>query len=145
MSTQILNIDKNPMIQRVVGFLQCDSFDGFTSDDLFIMQFVKKGWGQDIAALSNMAEALMNASKSGLMGDSEVKVLLDGVVSRALHKKVSPYGKDPRAVENLGRYGYYLEHLNIILGCYQSAVDDAYLDSKSPSDRALARCIDGRG
>ena len=128
MGTQILNIDKNPMIQRVVGFLQCDSFDGFTSDDLFIMQFVKKGWGQDIAALSNMAEALMNASKSGLMGDSEVKVLLDGVVSRALHKKVSPYGKDPRAVENLGRYGYYLEHLNIILGCYQSAVDDAYLD-----------------
>ena len=128
MSTQILNIDKNPMIQRVVGFLQCDSFDGFTSDDLFIMQFVKKGWGQDIAALSNMAEALINASKSGLARDSEVKVLLDGVVSRALHKKVSPYGKDPRAVENLGRYGYYLEHLNIILGCYQSAVDDAYLD-----------------
>ncbi len=128
MSTQILNIDKNPMIQRVVGFLQCDSFDGFTSDDLFIMQFVKKGWGQDIAALSNMAEALMNASKSGLMGGSEVKVLLDSVVIRALHKKVSPYGKDPRAVENLGRYGYYLEHLNIILGCYQSAVDDAYLD-----------------
>ena len=127
MSSQVIKIDKNPHFQRVVGFLQRDSFDGFTSDDLFIMQFVKKGWGQDIAALSNMAEALMNALKSGLVGHAEVKTLLNSVVTRALHKKVSPYGKDPRAVENLGRYGYYLEHLNIILGCYQAVVDNEYL------------------
>ena len=128
MDTQTTNFDKNPLFHRILGFLQHKSFDGFTSDDLFIMQFVKKGWGQDIAALSNMAEALMNVSKSVMVEDSEVKILLNGVVMRALHNKVSPYGKDPRAVENLGRYGYYLEHLNIILGCYQSVVDDTYLD-----------------
>lgn len=127
MSSQMMKINKNPLIQRVVDFLEHDTFDGFTSDDLFIMQFVKKGWGQDIAALSNMAEALMNSSKSGLVGEAEVKTLLNGVVTRALHKKVSPYGKDLRVVENLGRYGYYLEHLNIILGCYQSAVGPEYL------------------
>ena len=28
----------------------------------FIMTFIKKGWGQDIAALSNMAESLVNIS-----------------------------------------------------------------------------------
>tara|TARA_B110000090_G_scaffold208367_1_gene261964 strand:+ start:2898 stop:3971 length:1074 start_codon:yes stop_codon:yes gene_type:complete len=128
MSTQIKKIHKNPLLQRIIGFLERDSFQGFTSDDLFIMQFVKKGWGQDIAALSNMAEALMNTSKSGLVGDSEVKILFNSVVTRALHKKVSPYGKDPRAVKNLGRYGYYLEHLNIILGCYQSAVGSKFLE-----------------
>ena len=128
MSTQIKKIYKNPLLQRIIGFLERDSFQGFTSDDLFIMQFVKKGWGQDIAALSNMAEALMNTSKSGLVGDSEVKILFNSVVTRGLHKKVSPYGKDPRAVENLGRYGYYLEHLNIILGCYQSAVGSKFLE-----------------
>lgn len=128
MDNNMVNIGKNLLIQRVSAFLQRDSFDGFTADDLFIMQFVKKGWGQDIAALSNIAEALMNASKSGLIGDSEVKTLLNGVVVRALHKKVSPYRKDPRAVENLGGYGYFLEHLNIILGCYQSVVDDEYLE-----------------
>ena len=45
--------------------------------------------------------------------------------------------KDPRSVENLGSYGYYLEHLNIILGCYQSAVDDAVSRVKPASDRAF--------
>ena len=109
---------------RVRGFLARNDFEGFTPESLFIMQFVKKGWGQDIAALSNMAEALLNS----LIEKSEVKALIDGVVVRALHKNVSPYRKDPRVVKNLGQYGYYLEHLNIILGCYQSAVDDEYLN-----------------
>ena len=112
---------------RIRGFLTRDDFEGFTSESLFIMQFVKKGWGQGIAALSNMAEALLNSFKSGVIVQSEVKALIDGVVARALHKSVSPYRKDPRVVKNLGGYGYYLEHLNIILGCYQSAVDDKYL------------------
>ena len=43
-------------------FLMREDFNGFTSDDLFIMQFIKKGWGHDIAALSNMAEAIVNLS-----------------------------------------------------------------------------------
>ena len=47
-----------PQLKRITDFLSRKSFDGFTSKDLFIKQIVKKGWGQDIAALSNMAEAL---------------------------------------------------------------------------------------
>ena len=42
--------------EKVESFLSSDTFNGFTKDDLFIHRFVKKGWGQDIAALSNMAE-----------------------------------------------------------------------------------------
>jgi hypothetical protein len=113
---------------RVKNFLKKDTFDGFTNNDLFIIQFVGKGWGQDIAALSNMAEALNIEAKLQRCNREEIKDLLRKIVVRALHKKVSPYKKDPRQVKNLGRYGYYLEHLNIILGCYQSVVDDHYLE-----------------
>ena len=127
MIKKTINVQKNPDLVRVLEFLNRDSFNGFTQDDLFIMQFIEKGWGQDIAALSNMAEALMSASKTKLIVPSDMKRLLESVVLKALHKKVSPYRKDPRAVKKLGHYGYYLEHLNIILGCYQSAVDDEYL------------------
>ena len=127
MTKKVINIKKIPDLARVSEFLNRDSFNGFTQDDLFIMQFVKKGWGHDIAALSNMAEALMNASRAKLIIPSDVKRLLGRVVLRALHEKVSPYRKDPRVVNKFGHYGYYLEHLNIILGCYQSAVDDEYL------------------
>lgn len=126
MTTLGVDIRKNSMFKRVSSFLQREAFNGFTSNDLFIMQFVKKGWGQDIAALSNMAEALMEASKAQRITKPEADTLLSAVVSRALHNRVSPYKKDPRTVKNLGRYGYYLEHLNIILGCYQSVVDDTY-------------------
>ena len=117
---------QSPGYMRAKAFLEREQFDGFTEDDLFIIQFVKKGWGQDIATLSNMAEALLNASKSEIIPLSESQSLLRAVVSRALHKAVSPYGKDPAVVKSFGRYGYYLEHLNIILGCYQSVVDDEH-------------------
>ncbi|MCS5594970.1 MAG: hypothetical protein NZ730_10575 [Porticoccaceae bacterium] len=113
--------------KKIKAFLQRENFDGFTADDLFIIQFFKKGWGQDIAALSNMAEALRNMAQLEIIDPAEIKQLLNSAVLRALHKKVSPYKRDPRDVKNLGRYGYYLEHLNIILGCYQAVVDDRYL------------------
>ena len=45
---------------KIKDFLLTPDFNGFTGDDLFIMQFIKKGWGHDIAALSNMAEAMAN-------------------------------------------------------------------------------------
>jgi hypothetical protein len=114
--------------KKIKAFLQRDNFDGFTAEDLFIIQFVEKGWGQDIAALSNMAEALRNMARLEIVDAAEIKQLLNSTVQRALHNKVSPYKRDPREVKNLGRYGYYLEHLNIILGCYQEVVDDIYLD-----------------
>ena len=132
-------LKQSAVFERVADFLLRDNFKGFTSDDLFIMQFVQKGWGQDIAALSNMAEGLANSLKAGLVGKPEGMALIDGVVERALHKKVSPYRQDPRVVKNFGHYGYYLEHLNIILGCYQSVVDDKYLElNKQVTEHLLA-------
>ena len=110
---------------RIKEFLMKDDFNGFSSDDLFIMQFIKKGWGQDIAALSNMAEAMVNLSIKNPT-KSEYKTLMKQIVKRALHPKVNPYKKDINKVNNLGKFGYYLEHLNIILGCYQKIVDTHY-------------------
>jgi hypothetical protein len=71
-----------------------------------------------------MAEALRNMAQLEMVDSAEIKQLVNSAVLRALHGKVSPYKRDPREVKNLGRYGYYLEHLNIILGCYQAVVDD---------------------
>ena len=113
--------------KRVKEFLMKDNFNGFSSDDLFIMQFIKKGWGQDIAALSNMAEAMVNLSTKNPM-KSEYKTLMKQIVNRALHPKVNPYKKDITKVNSLGKFGYYLEHLNIVLGCYQQVVDGDHSD-----------------
>ena len=51
-----MSFDKeNIRYQRIKTFLTKPKFNGFTKNELFIMAFIKKGWGQDIAALSNMA------------------------------------------------------------------------------------------
>jgi len=65
-----------------------------------------------------MAEALTNIALSGSRPTEEIKELLEAVIYRALHNSVSSYKKDINKVKSLGKYGYYLEHLNIILGCY---------------------------
>ena len=93
------------------------------------MAIIKKGWGHDIAALSNMAEAITNLSVSNPNNIHEYSYLLHEIVERALHKKVSPYKKGINEIQNLGEYGYYLEHLNIILGGYKKVSgDDRYKD-----------------
>ena len=104
---------------KIRDFLLRSDFNGFTKEDLFIMSFIKKGWGHDIAALSNMAEAITNLSISNHQQIDEFSFLINEVVKRALHRKVSPYRKDINKVSDLGKYGYYLEHLNIILGAYK--------------------------
>ncbi len=101
---------------RVEEFLGTTSFEGFTSDDLFIMNFIKKGWGQDIAALSNMAEAVHLRYQAGSIDQEHAMILMRQIVRRAVHKSVSPYRSRIEAVNDLGAYGYYLEHLNITLG-----------------------------
>jgi len=113
-----MNTKQLKRYNQIKDFLEREDFNGFTKKDLFIMQFIKKGWGQDIAALSNMAEALTNIALSGSRPKDEIQQLLEAVIYRALHNKVSPYKKDINKVKSLGKYGYYLEHLNIILGCY---------------------------
>jgi len=112
---------------KIKEFLLSKDFNGFTSEDLFIMQFIKKGWGQDIATLSNMAESLVNLSIKN-PHDKQYLSLIDEVVKRALHPKVNPYRKDISKVDRLGKYGYFLEHLNIVLGSYQRIAGNKYLD-----------------
>ena len=123
--------------QRIKIWLQNDSFDGFTASDLFIMQFIKKGWGQDIAALSNMAEALVNIARSQPARREEIRVLMQELVLRSRHPKVAPYRKDPADVSNFNHYGYYLEHLNIVLGCYYQLFDDKYAELNQRVSRYL--------
>ena len=102
--------------KRIEDFLNRTNFEGFTKEDLFIKTFVPKGWGQDIAALSNMSEAIHLRTKLKMLDEHRARELARAVVTRATHKSVSPYKKDLDSVESFGRYGYYLEHLNIILG-----------------------------
>ena len=54
-------------LKRITQFSDRPNFDGFTTEDLFIKQFFPKGWGQDIAALSNMAEVIRNLYRQGEM------------------------------------------------------------------------------
>ena len=56
----MLSKDAKSRFEKIELFLMKDNFNGFTKDDLFIMTFIKKGWGQDIATLSHMAESLVN-------------------------------------------------------------------------------------
>jgi hypothetical protein len=77
---------------QIKSFLEADNFNGFTKKDLFIMQFIKKGWGQDIVALSNMAEALTNIAVNKLKPILEVKELLNkGYSVRAVD--IKPFEK----------------------------------------------------
>ena len=54
----VFDRNKQKRYDRIVEFPQKEKFNGFSSQDLFIMFFIKKGWGQDIAALSNIAESI---------------------------------------------------------------------------------------
>ena len=123
------NKNSEKRYNRIKEFLLRPDFNGFTKDDLFIMAIIKKGWGHDIAALSNMAEAITNLSVSHPNNIHEYSYLLHEIVERALHKTVSPYKKAIDEIRDLGKYGYYLEHLNIILGAYKKVSgDDRYKD-----------------
>ena len=114
--------------ERIKVFLEREAFSGFSSEDLFIMQFVPRGWGQDIAALSNMAEGLRNVVQLEPSRRKAIEPLLTEVVERALSPAVSPFRRQITDQTNYGKHGYYLEHLNIVLGCYQSIYGDTYRD-----------------
>ena len=113
-------------LQRITQFLDRPDFDGFTTEDLFIKQFVPKGWGQDIAALSNMAEAIRNLCRQGEMAQSEAETYLDKIYQCATSPSVRPWKTPISADISFGGHGYFLEHLNIILGCFQEIVDDRH-------------------
>ena len=123
-----MNSLENKAWDRIETFLKEETFNGFTSDDLFIMNFIKKGWGQDIAALSNMAEAIVLRHRLGKLESSSAKSLINAVAYRAMHKSVSPYRQSIKSVNDLGKHGYYLEHLNIILGSAASLGISDYND-----------------
>ena len=127
-----------PQIKKITDFLSSGSFDGFTSKDLFIKQIVKKGWGHEIVALSNMAEALTNIAIQNTQKLLECRSLLHEVVARAMHRSVIPYNAGSLLkVKEYGKHGYYLEHMNIILGaCGRCGVHD-YKDINEAISRHL--------
>ncbi len=125
-----MSFDKeNIRYQRIKTFLTKPKFNGFTKNELFIMAFIKKGWGQDIAALSNMAEALANLYCLDKNNRDEYSHLINQVLNRATHRSVNPYRKNIEEVKHLGHYGYYLEHLNIILGVHKRITSSVSFDS----------------
>ena len=109
--------------KKIENFLMKKDFNGFTKKDLFIMSIIKKGWGQDIAALSHMAESMVNLSIIYPSNKQHYIYLINEIIKRAIHPKVNPYRKNIFTIDDLGKYGYYLEHLNIILGCFLSISD----------------------
>ena len=118
--------EEDSQFLKIKNFLERPRFQGLTKKDLFILNFMKGPWGQDIAALSNMAEALRNLKMFRGFNQKLISPLLTEVVHRACHERVNPWKKPINRVSDLGAFGYYLEHLNIILGCYQQVVDDQY-------------------
>ena len=106
-------------LKRITQFLDRPDFDGFTTEDLFIKQFVPKGWGQDIAALSNMAEVIRNLCRQGEVAQSNAAMYMNKIYQCAISPSVRPWKKPISADTNFGGHGYFLEHLNIILGCFQ--------------------------
>ena len=120
----MVNKHSKSRYNKIKEFLSRPNFNGFTRKELFIMTFIKKGWGQDIATLSNMAEALVNLSITNPSNIDEYRVLLKEVIKRAIHPKVNPYKKSFDKVTSLGEFGYYLEHLNIIIGSYRRIAND---------------------
>ena len=108
------------LLKKINHFALDHQFDGFTKQHLFIKRVINNSWGQDIAALSNMAEAIRNLSVSGGINLKDAQTSINGIVDKALHPKVSPYKADITNVSTFGNFGYYLEHLNIILGCFET-------------------------
>ena len=134
------SIDENPRFRRITEFLDRDNFDGFTGEDLFIKQIIKKGWGQDVAALSNMAEAitLIPDLPRGLSHSRKLD-LMQKIIERALHPKVNPWKKPIDRVKDLGHFGYFLEHLNICLGLYHQAGAQDYKELATRVSEHLAQ------
>lgn len=132
----------SPDYRRISDFLSNGDFTGFTGKDLFIKNFIKKGWGQDIAALSNMAEALSFTVQANPEVKEQIAPLLEKVVECALHKSVSPYSKPIAEVGSLGQFCYYLEHLNITLGHHQKVAGAKHLQlSQRISEHLLVETL----
>jgi len=91
---------------KIREFLARGDFNGFTGADLFIKKFIKKGWGQDIAALSNMAEGLRNIALTEPESKYEIAELIDQVIQRAVHRSVNPWKKSIDKVTDFGHFGY---------------------------------------
>jgi hypothetical protein len=135
-------LTRSPDYRRISKFLSNRNFTGFTGKDLFIKNFIKKGWGQDIAALSNMAEALSFTVQASPELKEQIASLMEKVVDCALHKSVSPYSKPIAEVGSLGQFCYYLEHLNIILGHHHKVVGTKYRPlSQRISEHLLAETL----
>lgn len=97
-------------------------FDGYGVTDVFVPQFAA-------VFLSHSAMGFLNVGLSDHERRAEVGPLLDEVLERALSPSVSPYGKSPADIRNLGDHNLYLSHLNLILGCRRKIIGDETHDS----------------
>jgi hypothetical protein len=86
-------------------------FDGYGVEDVFVDSFAA-------VMLSHAAIGLMNVGLSDPTDErrEELTPLLDETARRVLSPEVSPYGRSPAKVANLGDSNLYLSHVNLVLG-----------------------------
>jgi len=96
-------------------------FSGYGRWQVLVPQF-------SVILLSHAACGLTNVALADPARKDEVAALLDEVVRRALSAAVSPYGRSPEDVNDLGDHNLYLSHLNLILGCRRHIVGDTRYD-----------------
>ena len=76
-------------LKQIRSFLERPDFDGFTKKDLFIKGLIGTALGQDIAALSNMAEGLSNVAEIEPTLRDDYAYMIDEIVKRSMHSKVN--------------------------------------------------------
>ena len=75
-----------------------------------------------------MAEAISLRHEAGLLDSAKSQTLLRSTFERATHSSVSPYRTDISSITDLGAFGYYLEHLNIVVGLSCALGDREYAE-----------------
>jgi hypothetical protein len=97
------------------------SFEGYGRRQVFAGSF-------QIVALSNLASGLLNLATLDPARRSELAPLAAELVRRALHPRVSPYGRSPEHV-TLDDHNLYLSHLDLVLGAYRVLSGDSHYDA----------------
>lgn len=107
------------------------SFDALVADPLAVVLADEHTPAEfRVVALSFAAEVCAGRAAAGALPANEAKACLDHLAAAALDPRLTPWGRAPAAVADLGEDGMYLTHLAIVLGERDAVAPEA-------CDRAL--------
>ena len=125
----------------------CDNYYNYFKDTIskteeHLNRLDKRG-GYYIVALSNIAESLANYLNKNPGREEEITHLLEDIVKIAVsNQRVNPYGKPLENIRDLRNFGYYLGHLNLVLGIYKKVSGwDKYLKVNQKISNHLTKSI----